>query len=345
VGTQRPSAGVLDWLLEAENPSVRYLTLRDLLDRPEDDPEVRASRDAIVRTDPARRILDAQWPEGYWGHVGIGYSPKYKATIWQIIFLMQLGAPPIPAIRQACEYVLAHSRLSGGTVPGTDVPEARFSAYTNRKGAIICLNGNVLRALRHFGYGGDPRVLATTEALLAQITRDHFRCRFNGRTATGRLPPRMDQGLPCVWGAIKALSYLADLPESQRAPAAEDALAAGVELLLSHDLTRADYPNPEDHPNHLWWQFGFPLGYASDALEALELLGCLGYEADPRLAPAIERVWAKADERGRWTLEYTPRSMWASFGKIGHANKWVTLRALRALRRVGIWGANQDTSS
>ncbi len=31
---------VLDWLLEEDQPSVRYLALRQLLDRPEDDAEV-----------------------------------------------------------------------------------------------------------------------------------------------------------------------------------------------------------------------------------------------------------------------------------------------------------------
>ena len=36
------NADPLPWLLEPDNPSVRYFALRDLLDRPETDAEVRA---------------------------------------------------------------------------------------------------------------------------------------------------------------------------------------------------------------------------------------------------------------------------------------------------------------
>ena len=38
---------VLDWLLEEDQPSIRYLALRDLLGRPESDPEVRTTKRRI----------------------------------------------------------------------------------------------------------------------------------------------------------------------------------------------------------------------------------------------------------------------------------------------------------
>jgi hypothetical protein len=68
----------LSWLLEPDeaNPGVRYFALRDLLDRPETDPEVIQARRAIRATGPVPVILEAQAPEGYWGKPGGGYSPK-----------------------------------------------------------------------------------------------------------------------------------------------------------------------------------------------------------------------------------------------------------------------------
>ncbi len=56
----------LDWLLEKENPSVRYWTLRQLLDLPEDDRDVSAARRAILKSEPVQKILAAQNPEGFW---------------------------------------------------------------------------------------------------------------------------------------------------------------------------------------------------------------------------------------------------------------------------------------
>ena len=82
----------LPWLLEEETPAVRHLALRQLLDLPEDAPEVQQARAAAMRADPIAAILAAQEPEGFWVKRGPGYSPKYRATDWQLIFLDQLGA-------------------------------------------------------------------------------------------------------------------------------------------------------------------------------------------------------------------------------------------------------------
>lgn len=80
------------WLLEDSNPAVRHLALRQLLDRPAEDDEVRLAQAAAMETDPIAAILAAQYPEGYWVKPGAGYAPKYRGTVWQVVFLDQLGA-------------------------------------------------------------------------------------------------------------------------------------------------------------------------------------------------------------------------------------------------------------
>jgi hypothetical protein len=66
-------------------------------------------------------------------------------------------------------------------------------------------------------------------------------------------------------------------------------------------------------------------------LEGLLVLSRLGVGQDPRLGQALEDLRAKKDESGRWTLAETPNNMWVPVGRVGHANKWVTLRALEVL--------------
>ena len=313
-------ADPLPWLLEPVNPSVRYLTLADLLDRSADDPEAIAARQAILTWGPARRILDAQWPEGYWMHPGVGYSPKYKATVWQVIFLAAMGVSHCEPVARAVEYVLTHSRLADG----------RFSARKDDKGAIFCLNGNLLRALIWFGYADDLRVIETRQAMAAQIARDRFCCRYNAPAE--RRPPRMSDGLPCAWGALKALGALVALPAAQRTPEEQAAIGQAVDFLLAHDLVGGNYPTATG-PSALWHKFGFPLSYTSDVLEALEVLFQAGVPADhPRLQDARSLVLSKQDAQARWPLEHTPGKTWASFGPKGKPNKWVTLRALRVLK-------------
>lgn len=304
------------WLLEAQNPSARYLTLTGLLGRSVDDPEALAAQSAIPGWGPARAILDAQWSEGYWMRPGIGYSPKYRATVWQVIWLAALGAPRTEALDRACDYVLAHNRL----------PDGRFSAQKTAQGAVACLNGNLLRAMRQLGFT-DSRLGESTEALAETANRDRFRCRFNARSPK---PARMRDGLPCAWGAIKALGAFSEIPRRERSPAVESAIEEGLALLRSADLAGGCYPAAMK-PSPLWQMFGFPLGYTSDLLEALEVLGQLGAGNVPGLAAAVVIARSKQDSAGRWRLEYTPDNAWASFGQVTEPNKWVTLRALRAL--------------
>jgi hypothetical protein len=249
----------------------------------------------------------------------MGYSPKYKATVWQVIFLAALGAPRTGAIHRACAYVLDHSRL----------PDGRFSAHKTARGAVACLNGNLLRAMSQLGYE-DPRLEESLEILAKAVIDSGFRCRFN---APSPLPARMEDGLPCAWGAIKALGAFAQVPEEHRSPEVCAAAEAGVALLLGGDLARGDYPTASK-PSPLWQELGFPLGFTSDMLEALEVLGRLGVPPESTLREAVRAVRTKQDETGRWKLEHTPGRGWGDFGQIGEANKWVTLRALAALK---IW--------
>lgn len=316
---------VVPWLLEPGNPSVRYLALTELLGQSAVDPEVVTIQSAIPGWGPARAILDARWPEGYWMRPGIGYSPRYRATIWQVIFLAAMGTPPTEAIERACAYVLDHSRL----------PDGRFSAYKTARGAVTCLNGNLLRAMLRLGHG-DLRVQESLEAMAEMVDRDGFRCRFNAIGTGGGPPPvRMGDGLPCAWGAIKVLGAFSEVPEEHRSATMRAAVEAGVAFLLDRDLASGDYPTATG-PSPLWRQFGFPLGYTSDLLEALAVLQGLGRGRDSRLAPALRVVLSKRDKTGRWALEHTPGRTWGKFGKVGEANKWVTLRALCALKNWNI---------
>ena len=106
-----------DWLLEDDNPSVRYFTLRDILERPEDDPEVMKARADIMAVGAVPAILKAQDKAGFWVDARKFYTAKYQGTVWQLIILAELGADgKDDRIRKACEFILDNSqdRESGG---------------------------------------------------------------------------------------------------------------------------------------------------------------------------------------------------------------------------------------
>ena len=317
------------WLLEKdeENPSVQYFALRDLIGVPESDPEVRKARSAIMRTGPVPVILAAQEPSGAWFKEGSGYSPKYRATVWSLLILAELGADPgEPRVRKGCEYLFVHSQASNGA----------FSPYqqTAPSGAVYCLNGNLLFALERLGYGSDPR-LQEVIGWLAQAILGEEPIRYYALTPGSNFACGVNQGQPCGWGADKAIRGLLEVPEEARTQLVRRALDAGASFLLSRDPAQADYPYTK-RVSATWFKLGFPLSYWSDVLETLSNLVEMGYGSDPRLKPALDWVAAKQDSQGRWKLENSLNGKtWIDIEAKGKPSKWITLRALRTMKRAG----------
>ncbi|MFQ6058419.1 MAG: nitrogen fixation protein NifH [Anaerolineae bacterium] len=326
----------IPWLLEPDNHGVRYFALTELLDRPADDPEVIEARRAVMASGPVPAILEAQHPEGYWVKPGPGYNPKYRGTVWSVIFLAQLGADGADErVRRACQYVLSHSVAANGAFSATGAPS----------GAIHCLGSNLGEALLDLGCLGDERLDRALDWLARAITGEgiapaedrHAPLRYykSGTCGPG-FACAANKGLPCAWGAVKAMLALSKLPEPARTPVIQRAIETGVEFLLSRDPAVADYPMGwSTKPSRSWFRFGFPVFYVTDVLQNLEALTALGYGADPRLARAIDLVLSKQDERGRWKLEYHYHGKsWSDIEERGKPSKWVTLRALRVIKRV-----------
>ena len=157
-------AGPLPWLLEPDeaNPGVSYFALRDLLDRPGDDPEVIDAQAELMDTGPVPAILEAQHPEGYWVKPGPGYAPKYRGTLWSVLFLAQLGADGRDErVRRAIEYVFVHAQAKNNG----------FACNGRPSSTIHCLWGNMVRAILDLGYGDDERL---ERAMILNKHAEHF---------------------------------------------------------------------------------------------------------------------------------------------------------------------------
>ncbi len=327
-------ADPLPWLLDERAPAVRHLALRQLLGRPGDDPEVLDARMAAMRSDPIASILAAMNPPGWWAKPGSGYLPKYTSTVWQIVFLDQLGADGTDSrIQAACAYLLDHAQTSNGGFGGLAQGEARPAPST----AIHCLNGNLLRALIGFGWLDDERVGSSIDWQAAAITGEG-EVRFYRSSMPGPgFRCGANDGVPCAWGATKAVLALARIPTARRTPPVQRALDAGVAFLLSRDPATADYPMGYGNtkPNGSWFKLGFPSGYVADVLQVLEAVCEAGVGGDPRIGSAVDWILAQQDEPGRWTNRYAyAGKMICDIDVPGQPSRWVTLRVCRVLKAV-----------
>src|SRR2546428_8244924 len=115
VSVPRRSNTALDWLLEENQPSIRYLALTQLLDRPEDDGEVQIAKEMIGKTGWAADILAAQNPGGGWARRGRLDQPKYTSTNWMLLVLSDLGVTKAdPRIAKACALWVERIAAAGG---------------------------------------------------------------------------------------------------------------------------------------------------------------------------------------------------------------------------------------
>jgi hypothetical protein len=325
----------INWLLESENPGVRYLALRDLLDKQEDDPDLISARQLAHALGPIQTILSAMQPEGYWAEKGPGYNPKYRSTVWSITLLAQLGASSREdeRIQRACAYLLEHNLTAGG----------QFGINGTPSGTVDCLQGNLCWALLELGYD-DPRLDTAFEWMARTVTGESMASKgeknAEHRYYAYKCGPLFACGgnynLPCAWGAAKVMMAFGELPKTRRTALINNAIQQGVDFLLSTDPVKADWPSGgADKPSTNWWKFGFPVFYVTDILQVVEALFRLGYANDPRLANSLDFIRQKQDDQGRWTLEYDYRGKtWVDFGDKKQPNKWITLRALRVLKKI-----------
>lgn len=322
---------LINWLLEKNNPAARYATLTSLLGRSSDGLEVRHTQQALMKTDPVRTILQCQEPDGYWGPAGRFYGGprdggKYQGTVWQVIFLAQLGADAQDErIQRACEFVFrwSQNRETGG-FSTTGSAESGGSARS-----LPCLTGNMVWALNVLGCAEDPRWRLALEWLLRHQ-------QFDGGWVHCNLRRQLHS---CFQGSIKPLMALVSIPPACRTQAVSQSIDHAIEFFLQHRLFRRDH-HGFDIAKRQFLRFGFPLGWQTDVLDMLDVLTAAGVTDDEQLADAVAIVLSKRDNTGRWKLENTYNkpsrgAMWCEIEEKGKPSKWVTLKALRTLNRIG----------
>jgi hypothetical protein len=345
IGRGSLKESVIDWLLEEANPSVRYFALRDVLGKSENDPQVMAAKHAIPKSSLVKRILAKQNPKGYWEEPANPYHPKYKASYWQIMTLGQLGMNKTDEkVRNACEYVFQFQLKEGGFSSHTKETALREYDWLLKKGRKLpshdewvsstvfehqysCLTGNMAAALMRIGYANDSRVRKASEWLVKVQNKDG-----------GWLCPYWQAHIRdthgCFYGTICPLEAFSEVPKKDLTKEMEQAIERGAEFLLMHCLFKADH---HDYKviNQSWLKLGFPWFYGYNILRGLDVLTKLGYVKDERLNDAVAILVQKRQKNGTWILENAPVGrMQANIEAKGKPSKWITLIALRVLKRL-----------
>jgi hypothetical protein len=352
------------WLLKEENPSVRYWTFKDILEKPETETDVVAARTRIASWRPVAEYLREQDPAGYWGDGEDVYWPKWRATVWALILLAEMGVSGTnPSIKKGSEYFLQ-------VMDGQDRswPPPKYSDEDLQGWRLVwepCVTGNMARTLAEFGFEDDPRVREMFEWLVKNQRDDGgWNCETEKRGGGGEVHHSS------FMSTVEPLWAFSSLDRQKWPRGGREAVERGVEFLLMHRLFKSDTSGKVIRPE--WTQLHFPLFYFYDILHGLRVVTALGFGGDERTKDARDLLVSKLLPDGTWPLEATylramrrnfvkdPRtgqwhtvqeegvdlsnvyqspgkvvevpSIYSSLGEVGKANPWVTLNALRALK-------------
>lgn len=310
----------LDWLLEENQPSIRYLTLTRLVGKTEKDSEVQSARLMTTKKGWVAGILAKQMPGGWWIEEESLYTPKYVSTNWMLLILADLGITRAdPRIATACElWIERFAKTDGG-----------FGAEGWSKGHL-CTVGNAARALVQFGYADHPRVRSAFEWLVKnQAKKGGWSCFGSGRNLDS-------------W---EGLSAFAAYPKQKWTRSMKRSVEMGAEFYLQRELRKQGaYYRP-------WFRFHYPIHYYYDLLVALDFITALGYGEDRRLRYAISLLKKKRRRDGRWNLDSVHPDVEGSMAewymknpkrtptpfaleKPGEPSKIITLKAMQVLDRL-----------
>ncbi len=298
---------VRDWLLDPEDPSVRYRTLVELLDRPHDDAEVVECKKEIPESEPVKKLFSKMHPDGYWLHKkrgtnevigdGVEYG-DYRTTHYCLSYLAELGMDRTdPRVSKAAERYLGLQKSDGDFL-------RHFS----------CLTGYNIRTFTMLGYGDDERVEKSINLMLDTERPDGgYLCDMH----EGKYKTRPVKS--CIRGSVKMLLAFSHHPKTWR--------HERVERLVGYFLNRDGIyrtNNLDELVNRDMNSVSFPITWRANVYETLLSLGRMGHGSDGRLDRAWGVLDGKRDSEGRYVLDWTPsQSIW-KIGKRGEPNKWVT---------------------
>lgn len=257
---------LLEWLSSPTNPSVRYLTARDLLRPHPSAGALRELRRQIFDWDALQQVLALQLPDGSFPYGQ--KTPTAQPTFWALSLMHRCGlsVDDEPAAR-ALDYLTA-GHLGKGAL-----------SYTSGgSGVLPCYLGVVTAAV--IGMGGfDSELVQSSITWLVDHQRfDHKDTRAGGAGVWPYKAPA-NYGcwdtVSCYHGVAGAFRAFAAIPPENRSADVQERLAAAVEYLRIHRLYKK---STADRPlvRHLT-QFFLVGDYRSDLLDMLQAVA----DADP----------------------------------------------------------------
>jgi hypothetical protein len=299
------------WLLEDEDPVIRYWTLRDIVGASEK--EVEAARQQALQGEVVQEAFHQQKPEGHWENPHNMHAPHYTSTVYHLTLLGDLGPTADDhRIVRGVEAVLKTQRDDGG-FPGHNPSACAYGPYDI---------GLIIRFMHQFGLGDDPRLPRMYDWIERNQTSE------GGWVGVKNAYNPVPGG--CLNGTANVLWGLANTGEFIGTKVAQK----GIEFLAKAIASDPDYGRQISYPQ--FWNFWI------DDIKLAEIYLALGVSADEEpLKGCLKNILALQESDGRWFERQGAypeghencKRMRKLFPKKGEPSKWVTAKAVIVLKQ------------
>lgn len=322
------------WVLDCDEPAAHWRLLKDVCDRPDDDPDVVLARSRALSDPRVRSLLDRlpDWEggAGFGGH----NSPAFAPNLLNLLADHGLQPGDDPRVEALLDRMLEHQDADG-----------RFQSYAPPRkgqdpvwGCLLCDTHPVTEVLLRFGRGDDPRVQRAVEAVADDIAQTAqgpaWPCRPDP-TSGFRGPGR--KGDFCPQATLEALRVFAMLPPDRRPAQLTSVVGTALDAWRGRGTHRPYAFGHGKTFKTIKWPSTW---YRVDALLDAVARHPSAWEADPDRRTAVAELTAcliayNLDAAGR----VTPRSAFRgfedqTFGDKKRPSAFATAHVLAVLHRV-----------
>lgn len=271
----------VNWLLNSEDPSIRFLALTEVLGLPPGSRQAEEARGQILRGERVRTLLSGQQRDG-----GFGVHPYHKWTgaHWRLVSLVDLAVPKnnrkaINAANQVLGWLRGESHLRA---------IKKVNGLTRR---CASQEGNALGVCSYLGMAEDSRVRALAESLLEWQWLDGG---WNCDKRPDAHHSSVNESLSTLWGLAKYHQVTNDADVKR-------GMERAAEFFLRHRLLR--FHKSGGIINREILRFHYPPYWHYDILQALRVLSLVDKLKDPRTREAQDILESKRSPDGLWSTE------------------------------------------
>lgn len=314
---------IFDRLENSEDPSIRYIFMRDILGKGEEAPAVKAARQTIVNSPNVVQMLAARNSDGTFPWHAYA---KWRGAFWTLLQLADLSYPEsdkslLPLMEQNFAWLLDAGRLK--RIPEINGKYRRCALQE----ASVVLSAIKLDLI-------DDRVHQLVDLLLKWQWPD-------GGWNCDKKPTASHSSFYETWLPLRTMhAYTRKFDDERTRRAAERA----AEIFLSRNL----YKRKEDGTvmHKAFTQLAFPPYWHYDILAGLQVMGEIGRLGDRRCKDALDLLASKQLPDGGFAAEakyyqVTDREISGvspvKWGPVGpsKSNDHVSVRALAVLKKAG----------